>query len=376
MKKECLVANAQFIYSKGELGYQEVLNSFNSASEIAIVTYNISAWENRLISALRTAGAHCTVTIIANIPNRWEYYKDDFARDKAKKEITTYLSLLNPDCLGNDASVSFNFTNHGKIIMTNSIVYIGSANYSQKSKDNFECGFISKDKNFIEYIRTNVLPNLQSAAVPYYEYDYTELLLEANMALSATYAVKDDLCEEVYETYDDMDGKWHNYIEDKAALTAATLDRVVRTVNEAYHVVSDLYNEVANDFYSELDVDMNESVDTAYENLHGLSSEIEKLRYSDTIYELGNFDLQERVIRQLPEEYAMVAYEENLEDCMESVHTELMNEVYRLTQSAKENVETLIKKIQEFCDVYSSLIANLKKVRIKKVNPVIDNTIQ
>ena len=61
---------------------------------------------------------------------------------------------------------------------------------------------------------------------------------------------------------------------------------------------------------------------------------------------------------------------------MESVHTELMNEVYRLTQSAKENVETLIKKIQEFCDVYSSLIANLKKVRIKKVNPVIDNTIQ
>lgn len=376
MKKECLVANSKFIYSKNELGYQEVLNSFNGASEIAIVTYNISTWENHLISALRAAGTHCTVTIIANIPNRWEKYKDDFARDNAKRTIASYLSLLNPDRLGENASVFFNFTNHGKIIMTNSIVYIGSANYSQKSKDNSECGFISKDRALIDYIRTDVLPDLQAAAVPYYEYDYTALLLEANMALSATYAVKDDLCEEVYEVYDDLDRAWHDYIEDRAALTTATLDRVVQTVNETYQVASDLYNEIANDFYYELDVDMSKSVDAAYKNLHDLSSEIENLRYSDTIYELGNFDLQERISRQLQEDYAMVAYEENLEDCIESVRTEMMNEVYRLTHSAKGNVEALIKKIQEFCDVYSSLITNLKKERIKTVNPAIDNTVQ
>ena len=42
MKKEFVTTNAKFVYSKNELGYQEVLDSFDSAKEITIITYNIS----------------------------------------------------------------------------------------------------------------------------------------------------------------------------------------------------------------------------------------------------------------------------------------------------------------------------------------------
>lgn len=41
LKKEYYLSDAKFIYSKDELGYQEVLNDFKNAEEIIIVTFNI-----------------------------------------------------------------------------------------------------------------------------------------------------------------------------------------------------------------------------------------------------------------------------------------------------------------------------------------------
>lgn len=43
------------------------------------------------------------------------------------------MAKLNPDNLGIKTTVFFDFSNHGKIIMTDSIVYVGSANYSEES---------------------------------------------------------------------------------------------------------------------------------------------------------------------------------------------------------------------------------------------------
>lgn len=74
--------------------------------------------------------------------------------------------------------------------MTDSIVYVGSANYSEESANNTEFGFLSEDKEFIEFINMDVLPDIQSLAIPYYEYDYTAVLLEANVALAAVHNIK------------------------------------------------------------------------------------------------------------------------------------------------------------------------------------------
>ena len=141
-------------------------------------------------------------------------------------------------------STFFDFSNHGKIIMTDSIVYVGSANYSEESANNTEFGFISSDKDLIDFIKAEVLSNIQNSSVPYYEYDYTALLLEANVALSATYNIKNELYEEVYRLHDDVDGEWYYYVEHEATLTVSTLNKVVEFVNEACKIASDIYDAI------------------------------------------------------------------------------------------------------------------------------------
>ena len=114
MKKEFLTADAKFVYSKNELGYQEVLDNFENASEITIITYNISEKKNALVSALRKVKKHCVVNVITNIPSRWEAYYGDTFRNKAKQKINLYLSKLRPESLGINSKVFFDFSNHGK----------------------------------------------------------------------------------------------------------------------------------------------------------------------------------------------------------------------------------------------------------------------
>lgn len=372
MKKEFITTDSKFVYSKNELGYQEVLDDFKNASEITVITYNISEKNLALVSALRKAGERCTVNIITNIPNRWEVYYGDTFRDKAKQKINLYLSKLRPDSLGINSTVFFDFSNHGKIIMTDHIVYVGSANYSEESAQNTEFGFISRDKNFIDYITSEVLPDVQATAIPYYEYDYTALLLEANVALSAIYNIKNELYEEVYRLHDDIDGEWYYYVEHEASLTVGTLDKVVHIVSEACKIASDIYDAI--DTITKGDECATTEANGKYEELLGLFSRIEEVRGFDTLIELSQFDSGEYVNQQLQEEYAMEAYEDNLETCIGLASDEAMNIIGDLTQAAKEDIDELIDDVQKFCEAYSSIIENLRTREIKKVSSEIDNT--
>ena len=372
VKKEFLTADAKFVYSKNELGYQEVLDNFEMASEITIITYNISEKKNALVSALRKAGEHCVVNVITNIPSRWETYYGDIFRDKARQKINLYLSKLRPESLGINSTVFFDFSNHGKIIMTDYIVYIGSANYSEESANNTEFGFISRDKEFIDYINSEVLPDVQATAIPYYEYNYTALLLEASVAFSAVYNIKNELYEEVYRLHDDIDGEWYYYVEYEATLTVATLDKVVQLVSEACKVASDIYDAI--DTITNGDEDETITTNDVYEELLALCSRIEEVRSFDTLIELSEFDSEEYTNHQLQEEYAMEAYEDNLENCIERASDEAMSVVWDLTQVAKEDIDELIEEVQKFCEIYSSFIENLRAREFKKISSEIDNT--
>lgn len=372
VKKEFITADAKFVYSKNELGYQEVLDNFEMASEITIITYNISEKKNALVSALKKAGEHCVVNIITNIPSRWETYYGDTFRDKARQKINLYLLKLKPESLGIKSTVFFDFSNHGKIIMTNCIVYIGSANYSEESANNTEFGFISRDKEFIDYINSEVLSDVQASAIPYYEYNYTDLLIEASVALSAVYNIKNELYEEVYRLHDDVDGEWYYYVEHEATLTVSTLDKVAQIVNEACKVASDIYDAI--DTITNGDEDETITANDVYEDLLDLCSRIEKVRSFDTLIELSEFDSEEYINHLLQEEYAMEAYEDNLENCIESASDEAMSVVWDLTQAAKEDIDELIEKVQNFCEIYSSFIENLRARKVKKISPEIDNT--
>lgn len=376
MIKEFMTSNTKFVYSKNELGYQEVLEHFDSASEITIVTYNISEKKQALVRALRSAGEHCVINVITNIPSRWETYYGDTFREKARQKINLYLSRLNPEQLGIKPTVFFDFSNHGKIIMTDAIVYVGSANYSEESANNTEFGFVSTDRDFINYIKSEVLPDVQASSIPYYEYDYTALLLEASVALSAIYNIRNELYEEVYRLHDDVDGEWYYYVGNEARLTVGSLDRLLKITREACSVASGFYDAI--DTITLGDEDETTGINDIYENLLNIYSDIEEIRYFDSLVALSEFDLEKFVNQQLQGKYAMVAYEvayeDNLENCIESASGEAMSVIWDLSSEAKEDIDKLIIEVDNFCENYSSIIENLRSREIKKVSSQIDNT--
>ena len=52
-----------------------------------------------------------------------------------------------------------------------------------------------------------------------------------------------------------------------------------------------------------------------------------------------------------------------------------MSIVWDLTQAAKEDIDKLIEEVQKFCEMYSTLIENLRSRETKKISSKIDNTI-
>lgn len=188
-----MLSEAKFIYSKNELGYQEVLDDFNNAEEIIIVTYNISEKQSLLIKKLTDAPSDTKISIFTNIPSRWGTYYGDAYKSAARKKISVYLTKLKPDCIGEKVNVFFNFENHGKIIMTNNVVYVGSSNYSEESKNNIEFGIISRDQDYVTFLKEEITKELEKSSTPYFEYDYLPLLLEVKMHLSDLFALKNEL---------------------------------------------------------------------------------------------------------------------------------------------------------------------------------------
>lgn len=372
MKKEFVPSNTKFIYTKGELGYAEVLNDFQNASEITIVTYNISEKNNDLLDALKRTNENCKINIITNIPSRWDFYYGDSFRNNARKKITLYLSKLSPEKFAGKANVYFNFSNHGKIIMTNSMIYVGSANYSEESAKNIEFGFISSDENFIDFINSEIINAVESSAIAYYEYDYTALLLEANMILSSIIMMKNKLYEEMYRLHDDIDGEWYYYADFEADLSVDTLDNICKVTNDACQIASDIYDAIDVIINGEEDeiIEINEN----YEFLLATHSRIEEIRNFDSLIDLSEFDTTDFINEQLQEEYAMEAYEENLQKCIDRASEDSMSIVLDLTQKAKKDFDELIDEVQIFCDKYSDFINNLQTRQIKKINPKIDNT--
>lgn len=372
MKKEFITRQAKFIYSKDELGYQEVLEDMKNASEITVITYNISERHAFLMNCIKAAPTNCSITIVTNIPNRWEtYYRDNY-RDMAKKRIGVYMTKLSPESLGEKASVFFNFGNHGKIIMTDTVTYVGSANYSEESQHNSEFGFICRDKDFLTFLKSEALPEIESASVPYYEYNYTGLMLEANMVLSAIFNLYNELHEETYALHNDIDGEWFYYIEYEDTLDPKTLEAINEVLGSANKIASDIYDAV--DCITGSDDDELKKINELYEKLWELSSTVESLSTTEEIYELAHFGYNNHIEDLLQTDYAMEAYEDNLENCIDRASAEARTLLFELCTNAKDLIDELLETINKYEGVLAELITCFSNHDIKRVNPTIDNT--
>lgn len=371
MKKEFITSDIKFVFSKDELGYQEILDEIPKAKEITIITYNISERKHYLMDCLKKANDSCTISIITNIPKRWDAYYTKYYRENAKKQIKLYMIKLNPDQIGNRASIFFDFSNHGKIIMTDQIAYIGSENYSEESQTNTEFGFISKDINFIKYLKDEVLTEIKENSIPYYEYDFTELLLEATLIISALFNAKNCLYEEVYFLHDDIDGEWRYYNDTESTLSLRTLENIKEVIGASCQIASDIYDAI--DTVTDSDENKTDTANELYEQLLEISHELEKLIFSDSVYQLAVFETNKYIDNLLQTKYAIEAYEDNLEDCIDKALDDALGELSTLAHAAHEELDHTFELIDNFKNTYSKLIGFFKRYH-KKINQEIDNT--
>ena len=159
------ISGGEVVLGRESMNYQIVLDDFPKANQVRILTYNISKnqYKNELINALKSIKEDADVKIVSNIPSRMPTYFSNF---------TAYLERLNPENFQSNPEVSFNFANHAKIIGTENILYIGSANYSDESSDNIESGTIITDKVAINRIYEEFFPVIIEESTPYFEDEF------------------------------------------------------------------------------------------------------------------------------------------------------------------------------------------------------------
>lgn len=276
MQKQFVIESGNFIFSKDENSFNEVLDSFKFSNEIIITTYNISKNDDSLIQSLKNLNQKQHVKLFTNIPNRFNSYFKDYHKNQAKKLIDNYIKKLDPTSFNCNIEVYFSFSNHSKIIATDSVAYIGSANFSSESKKNFEVGVLFKDGNFMNYLNNEVLPELIENSLEYYlekevkeialAYDCLETIKELSVELSESFympievhgriigksfrlnflgglsyiidGLQNDLCEiehhlyslfnniEVFEEDEDY------YIEAETKLSSLNIDYILKLIDE------------------------------------------------------------------------------------------------------------------------------------------------
>ena len=282
------------------------------------------------------------------------------------------MTKLSPKEFGKKASTYFNFDNHGKIIMTDSSIYIGSENFSEESAKNIEFGIISKDADFIALIKKELIPDIMAQSVPYYEYDYTELLLEANMLMAAFFSVHNELDGEIYLSDDDWHGN-RRYYNDKYDLLSnsslsnleAIADDCTNAANEMMAALAEICGEDSleyNDIYQEI-----ERLRTAFFKLEALISE-------DSVKELASFHEEKRIHQLLESDYAMEAYEENLDYYVGLATDRVSVELYELCEDAHYDLDALLEQSNLFYTLFGKIISLFSDQQLKKVSPTIDNT--
>ena len=205
----------KFVYCPNGFNYQEVLDDFKRAKKVRIITYNISGTGNMdpLLEQIKKLGEDVDVQIITNIPSRFETYHSSVAgeamRSRAKHNIEVYLKKLNPESFTTAFSISFNFFNHAKIIGTENIVYIGSANFSNESKQNIETGVIIEDSAFIARLYDEFFEDIKNNSTPFFDDDFNLFrLLTLNLIAKFTVhsaKLSDTLFKRTaYDIYDDV----------------------------------------------------------------------------------------------------------------------------------------------------------------------------
>ncbi len=355
------INDAKFVRTKDELCFQEVVDSFPDANRILVYSFNISLSVNRfLLEQLRKAGEHAEIIFVSNLPDRRKKY------DKEKGQITQrrideYKNRLRPENFGEKANVFFDFNNHSKIIATNEVAYIGSANFSDASASNLESGIITRDSHFIQYLFESVQSTFTEETLPYYE-----ILFPFAMQLMGDLRDKRELYCEFRDSCYSLSGHGYSnvwyYLNENVDLKRELLDTVY------LHYVE---NEVLGSFVAnleDLELEQTSEFSAILNELNGFKNRINEILELSSIYDLFTFDLSSETNKIFYKEYSI---EEEADKYLEKAQDEALEKVRELSESCRNYLDEMIVLIHDYNQKYKELINHSKGYKI--VNRGIDN---
>ena len=169
--------NADFVGVKGKDGFEKVIEDFKNAKEVRILTY--SRISNKKLNILKNIPASVELHIIVALPGLIPYSNNCYYKEDILKELDKIKSIFDISKDNNKTvKISVCLKNHAKLVGTDNILYVGSANYSDYSCRNYEAGILISDKNTIQRIYKEFFDNI--VAVRYNEdifYDFRIKLL-------------------------------------------------------------------------------------------------------------------------------------------------------------------------------------------------------
>lgn len=361
----------KFVSLNEDLNYREVLDNFPTAKIIRIMTYNISKSQryDALLDALKRTEAD--VQMITNVPSRMtEYYDSDAGRrirSTARQNIQIYISKLNPDGFLGKFTPLFNVHNHAKLIGTENILYIGSANYSNESADNIEAGVIIEDKKFIQELYLEFFDKVRGDSISYFDENFSAFQLFILSLYAKFKHHHHKMLEDLYTDY--MRTKM--VVADSIFMDVNDLEVLYRDLHELNSVC-----RAADDTYDEENENYNDDLEQLKERFDGLNIEWLKETISEdgTLYRLVAFDTENEANCILQREYALEAYDENLDIYVEKAMDSAAEIYSALHDGFAEESADFISEIEKILSALEAAIHFTNRWKAAKVNPEIDNT--
>ena len=379
MLKTFPMTSGDVVFGKQDFTYQSVLDDFPNAKFVGILTFNISKkTDSKLLQALKMACVNgVNAVLVTNVPKRYPSYYDVKYEYPAKENICLYKQQLDPHKFSLRLSPYFTFKNHAKVVMTDNLIYLGSSNYSDESKDNFECGVISSDKALIEYVKSTLFSEIQSHAVPYYRDNFAVAIANLEDLIVICKQARDTLFKAAYAPWSDyntnFEEKWVYRTTDNE-ITSSFLrhfQEVFQKFKGALNVIDSILDEYWDEDELPEQVEILRQIFEEYKTVYEAFNDDVTVLFED-LEDLALYDVNEEANRKLTEDHSMEAYDERLNYYAQKAFQESTEEFGELIKQSKETVEDVLTKLDEMVCYFCRLTEMLDQ--LLQINPKIDNT--
>ena len=335
----------EFFISQNNLNFIDIIENLDRSKNLIIVTYNIFTKTNLILERLKLLENFEEIIIITNIPGRFEQYYGN-QNEKARKEIQKYLDLLEPLNFKTHVKVYFNFSNHSKIYLTDEVVYIGSGNFSDASKNNIEAGVIIKSHEQRQKLYEEVIKKIELNTIRYFGKEIEKHKNKLSGYLKKIDLITDTLRELICEFNDDGSSGSKNIIKVDIEIPGSTIE-------EIYNLIEDLHNYIT--------LELIDSSKISFEDfLKNFESLYDSL--SITLDKLNNFSFDDTALSYFEDNFSHMA---EIDDSMETSiskaferQTDIEHEIIWSRQDLFKSFKNLKLLLQPTVDLIENYLKN------------------